>query len=445
MIVTIIHLFLQFIHKLKFFLPMKPRLPILSVVAALSVFIIGTAQARVVSMGEREKELSVLTRENPSYDSTGFRFAGLVLRAAVVNSLEYKDNLYSSQTNETEDLLHIIKPSLALISDFSRHEVSASVVAEKGSYRKISGEDYLDYTARIGVRADVLGNISVPVSVTYSKGHSQRSDPEYENEVKPTLYNELIFNTAIDYKGANVDFLVSASLKKLAFKDNATPTAFVDNSDRDRGEMLVSASLGFAKNRVISPFIFTDFKKVSYDRRVDNNGLRRSSRGFIGGVGLNIASSSSLIGANIRVGHLNRSFDDTSFSDVNALVYSSNIRWEPSTLLALNFSGERRIAESTLSNSSSSVDDVFSASAYYELTPNIFLNPNLSYSVKNYSGDTDRALHKTVGKMNVIYKINRNIWLSGAYEYLKQDESENGVDLKAFDSNLYNISMKLQI
>ncbi len=415
----------------------------------LPALVIGAAQARDISqditMAERERELSVLTRETPEYDRQGFRFSGLILNADITNSVEYKDNLYSSQTNQTEDILHVIRPALELKSDFNRHAVSASIGAEKGTYKATKAENYTNYSAKLAVRADILGSITMPASIEYRRDHARRSDPEDQGELKPTLYNQLILNTGVDYKGANIDFLINANLKKLTFKDNATPTQFIDNSDRDRGELLISANIGFAKNRVISPFIFADLQKIKYDREIDDNGLKRSSSGFIGGLGLNITPTSSLFGASFRIGMLSRSFDEASFSDINALIYSAKLSWEPSTLLALNLSGQRQIAESTLNNFSSSVDDIIAANAYYELAPNIFLNPKLSYTVKNYEGDIDRELQRTTGEMNITYKINKNIWLLGGYTHIRQSENEDNTNLRTFNSNLYNISMKLQI
>ncbi len=405
----------------------------------------GYAQSLPISMQEREKELSVLTRTNPAYDSMGARFAGLVLNASLTNSVEYKDNLYSKETDKTEDLLHKISPAIEVKSDFSRHFISASLRAERGSYKKNSGENYTDYSVRIAGRADVLSDIHIPASIEYSKKHAQRSDPEDQNEVKPTLYNELIFNTGLDYKGANIDLLIEANIKNVSFKDNYTPSAFIDNSDRNRNEYTVSVNTGLTKNRALSPFVFAQSRNIKYDRSFDDNGFRRSSTGFIGGFGLNINPRSKLLNSVVRIGYVSRSFDDSRFSDINALIYSANIGWEPSTLLALDLSGKREIIESTLNNLSASIDDIFDVSAYYELAPNIFLNPKLSYTVKNYRGNLDRELKKFSGAMNVNYKVNSKLWISSTYNYVKQKENENNVSLNNFDSNLYNISMKLQI
>ncbi|PCI57313.1 MAG: hypothetical protein COB36_03355 [Alphaproteobacteria bacterium] len=412
---------------------------------AIPVFMIGTVSAQPISMKEREKELSVLTRENKSYDQSGIKFAGLILYTDLRNTVEYTDNLYSSEGALFEDVVHKIRPSVTIKSDFSRHSLSTTLFLEKGTYKKASGENYIDYTARVSGRMDIFGNIHIPVSIEYTKNHSQRSDPEDQNELEPTLYNELILNTGIDYKGTNLDFLINTNLKYTSFEDNQTQTLFIDNSDRDRREFFVSANIGLSKDRLLAPFIFTNLQKIQYDRTIDDNGLKRSSSSFAGGLGIKMNTLSSLLRSTIRVGGINRSFDDESFDDINDFIYSAEIAWEPSTLLALNLYVERQILESTLNNFSASIDDIISASAYYELTPNIFLNPKFSYLKKNYQGNIRRILKRSSSELNVIYKLNKNIWLSGSYDYVRQSESENSLDLETSDVNLYNLSMKLQI
>ncbi len=407
---------------------------------------ISYAQTALQPIQNKEKELSILTRKNPAYDSKDSKFAGLIIKASLTNSIEFKDNLYSKEINKTEDILHKISPSLEIKSDFSRHLISASIKAEKGSYKKNNDENYTNYNMRIAGRADISDKIYIPSFIEYNKNHTQRSDPDDQNELKPTIYKELIFNTGLDYKGANINLLINTNIKNISFENNSTQNEFIDNSDRNRKEYTISASLGLAENRIISPFIFINSHKIKYDREIDDNGFKRSSNSFLSGIGLNINSYSSLLKSKIQIAHLNRSFDDKSFSDINSLTYLADITWEPSSLLALNFSGKREIIESTLDNISASIDDIFGVSAYYELAPNIFLKPKLSHIIKDYHGNNiDRELKKIVSSINVNYKLNPNIWLSGEYKHTKQKEHENGTNINSFNSNLYNISMKLQI
>lgn len=47
--------------------------------------------------------------------------------------------------------------------------------------------------------------------------------------------------------------------------------------------------------------------------------------------------------------------------------------------------------------------------------------------------------------LDLIYKLNRNIWVTGEYAHITQEQIENNVEIENFDSNAYNISVKLQL
>ncbi len=396
-------------------------------------------------MLEREKELSVLTRRNPSYDPAGILVSGFLFYPSLNNSLEYDDNLYSTSRDEIEDFVHKVSPALYVRSGFSRHFFSAAFSAENGRYFNNPGENYFDYTADLFGRVDVTGKISTPLSVQYGRSHSQRSDPDDNGELEPTLSDTLTLRSGVQYQGADALLSVDGNLSKLTFKDNFTATSFIDNSDRDRRETDVFATVGLSKNRRIAPFLYAGLGQVDYDRRVDDNGLQRSSSSSTGGLGLHLDPSSGLLKSVLRVGRVHRSFDDSRFRDIEGLIYSVDVSWEPSTLLALKLSGTRNIAESTLNNFSASIDDTISTDASYELAPNIFLNPELSYLVKDYRGDTDRQLERFSSGFGVVYKLNRSVWLAGEYAYLRQTESADSMDLGTINNNSYRFSIKLQL
>ncbi len=404
-----------------------------------------TANAQSISMAQRENELSVLTRKNPEYDALGSRFAGFILHANLTSSITHKDNLFSTNENKTNDILYKVSPKLELRSDFAKHAASIALSAEKGMYDDNDSENYTNYSAKISLRADISNRARVPLSIGYSKSYSQRSDPDDQGELEPTTSSRLFLSTGLGYRGANIDFLVGARLNKISFEDNATASGAVNNSDRNRDEINLSADLGLSKNKVIAPFIYAKLNNVKYRQQFDDNGLERSSKSFVGGLGLNLNTHSSLLSSTIRIGHINREFDEISFDDVSGLVASANISWQPSTLLALNLLGSRNISETTLDDFSSSVDNSIAFNANYELAPNIFVKPRLSYLVRDFQGDTDKDLKRLSSEISLIYKFTRNLWVSGEYEYIRQSESENHIDLGTFNSNSFNLSTKLQL
>lgn len=397
------------------------------------------------TISERERELSVLTRRNPDYDPAGTRFAGFIFRANLDNTVEHIDNLYSTRTNEITDTVHKIKPSISARSDFGRHFFSAELSAEKGTYRDTSDENYIDYTIRTNGRVDISRTFSTPISVRYSRYHSLRSDPDDRGVLEPTEYNELGIRAGLHYNGALLRASLDNSFKHSDFKNNRTATSIVNNNDRDRNQFDIVGEVGLSAPRPLSPFLYASYQKIRYDQKIDDNGAERSSQSFITGLGLNLNPSSSLVKSSIRMAHINRNSDDPRFDNIRDFLYAMNLTWEPSSLMAITLDAQRSIEESTLNNISASIDNEFTASALYEVAPNIFAQPSASYLLRDYEGSVSRDLKRTGAELELLYKLNRNVWVSGQYEYIKQTEHQNSVEINDFDRNTYNLSMKLQL
>lgn len=412
---------------------------------ALCFIATNAAYAQASSMAGRESELSVLTRTTPLYDPIGVHFKGLKLNASIENSLEYQDNLYSTQTNHTEDVLYKLRPEIQLSSNIARHQLTTRLSAEVNRYKNTPDENHINIDADISGRVDVSRRVQIPLSFKYSKQHSERSDPDNEGgELKPTESNQISISGGFRYRGANLNLIVGSTFRYISFKDNKTDSTVINNDDRDKNEYSMYANLGLTQGRLISPFVYTSYKNNAYKQRIDDNGQERSSSVFIAGLGLNLSPQSHLFSSIIRIGYTNSSFDDNQFLGVSGLTYSANFKWEPSTLLALNLLGTRNLNATTQTDYSSTIDTQLSLGASYEITPNIFLNPNIIYLEKEYQGNIDRDINRLSADLEIIYKINRNHWVYGQYSYIKQMELIDNIEQSSFKNNSYVFSSKLQ-
>lgn len=400
--------------------------------------------AAPLSKDDIEKQASVLTREQPAYDSEGVRFANFVLKPLMTSSIAFNDNIFSSATNRETDRVIILRPEAYLYSTFNRHFLSFKTFAEHGKHQDFKGEDYTDAGAAFSARADIKGDIAIPVSLQYERGHIQRGVPDEDNVLEPTIVKTLSADTGIEYNGRNLSGAIRTDIDNFTFEDNATASGPVDNSDRDRDEVFLAAFIGLSQERLIAPFGFVGFKDISYDRDVDDNGFRRSSQSFASGLGLNVKLS-GVLRSKLQAGYNTRSFDDTRFDDINGLVYNANLIWEPSPMIAISAFAQRSITESTLSNFSASVDDTYALSGVYELMPNIFIKPGASYLLKDYEGTGTRDLKRFTADLELTYKLNRNMWANFAYEYIKQRENVGSSTNLDFENNKYTTSLQLKL
>lgn len=390
-----------------------------------------------------DENLSINTRYNPEYDPQGIPFKGFTLYPSITNAVKYSDNVYASSVNEMHDYLFTVRPELNIKSDFERHALDASFFAEKAYYHDITSEDYKDYGGRIDAKVEVLADLSIPISASYKKDHVRRGSPDEQASTEPTPYHTFESTFGIVHQGQKIAAKVIAGLRRYMFDNTVGLAGTVDNGDRDRNEYSLYTSVGMSDEAILAPYIYTDLRSIDYDRTIDDNGFNRDAFQYEAGVGT-ILNISDITKMSFNVGYLNRSMEDRQFSDINAMTYGVKVMWEPSTLASFLLEGNRTVQESTLDNVSSSIDSSLRLSANYELFPNLLIQPSAGIIERDYEGANGGRLLTTDGTMQVLYKMNRNIWLSMAYQYINQDEKDPSPDLESYDSNNYWVSLRFQ-
>jgi len=387
--------------------------------------------------------LSVNTRTNPAYDPQGIRIHDLTLYPTITTGIGYSDNIYAQGTNEEEDFIYTIKSGLALKSDFIRHALQASINAERGIYDKNSSENYTDYKAALSGQIDVTGQTAIPLSFSYEREHYDRDTPDDVIGRDPTEYSLWTGTMGLIHKGRRFVMKAIATMRSYIFDDNTNAVGVaIDNSTRDRKEWSLYTSIGLPEEGYFAPFVYSDLIKVDYDSATDTSGFNRDSAGYEVGVGT-IVNISEVTKASFNVGHVTRNADDPNLEDISDVTYGMNIVWEPSTLAAFTLSGKRTVEETVQPGSQGSLRDNITLRMNYELYPNFFLAPMVDYEQRDYEG-VDREIERVTGGVDMTYKMNQNLWLSGAYRYITQEEKGSRLVQDDFESNNFNLSLKLQ-
>lgn len=419
----------------------------LPVFAAAGVVIAGIwaghAVAQTQTKDPGKQQLSITTRQNPAYDPQGIQLGSFVISPGITAGATYNDNVYARDRNPVEDVLFTIRPDLNIRSDFARHELQARLFLEQGEYRKTTDENYTDYGVSIGGRLDVTGQTAIPFNASYTRNHERRGSPEDRNSTEPTVFNLWQASTGIARSGQVIATKFIATVRRYVYESTKNAFGTVDNSDRDRNDYNLYASVGMNPDVVFAPFLYGNISKIDYDSDLDSNGQNRDAMEYEAGVGT-IINFSDVTSASFTVGHLERHVDDPALSDLSGMTYGVNVKWEPSTLASFTLSGERNLEETTLSGSTASINSSLRLAMDYEMFPNLILQPSAGILERDYNGPAaGRTLTADAG-LQFTYKMNQNLWFTGLYRYTKQDEKEESPDLTAYEANTYNLSLKLQ-
>ncbi len=386
--------------------------------------------------------LRLSTRALPEYTPEGIRAGDFLLFPSLTTSGGYTDNIYTSDDNPRSDRFVSLGPKLEFKSDFVRHALNASLFLERRLYAETKEENSTDYGGNISGIIDFTGNTLAPLSFGYKRDHYDRSIEEERIGTSPTVFDLVESSGGVIHNGGLATFKAVGSLKRYLFKDVRTASGAIDNKDRNRSEYGFYTSLGLREDRLFAPFIYTNVRKIQYDRTRDHSGFKRDSVTQEVGV-RSIVNISDITKISFNAGHINRRTSDRRVSDKNDLVYGMNILWEPSPLASVLLRTSRGVSETISAGSPSLTYSDVDLSVNYELFPNFLIQPSAAYRKSNYE-DVKRTVERISAGVDAVYKLNPNAWLTSSY--LHSNIFEDGTDKVYGDriKNTYMVSLRMQ-
>ena len=221
--------------------------------------------------------------------------------------------------------------------------------------------------------------------------------------------NDLDYHDVLAINGTNID---------QDFRDGTIYRA--------NGRVSYDFSPGYAA------FVFGEFNERQFRDNRDSDGWR-----MLGGVEFGITP---LITGEIGAGYLQQDFDDAVFSDVSAFIYAFGLQWMPTPLMTVNAKGERLLAESSLTTSSSRLDSIFELSVDYEVLRNLIISPGLSYRFQDFQ-NSGREDHVFEASVKADYLVNRHFHVG--LEYGFADRASN-VSTAEFTKHVVGMYVRTQ-
>lgn len=418
------------------------------VVAAVlaGVLSLGTAWAQggVVDTQRDEalrRKQGIADRPRPQYDAVGIRAGGFIIYPDLTFVQMYDDNIFSQESNTTSDFIAIVSPQIQAKSNWSRHELDFSARGDIGRYFDKGSENYEDVLLESLGRYDISRDSNIFGGVSYASRHEDRGSPDDVQGINPTIFETLTPQIGFFQKLGRFKVRLVGDLHRFDFRDVASSTGLIlNNDDRDRNEYSASGAVAYEIVPAYDAFVRFTYSKINYLSSVDDFGIDRDSHGyeFVAGTAVDITG---VIFGNVFVGYRKQKYDDVVLSDISGPGYGADITWNVTGLTTLKFLISRGIEETTLAGGSGLFATRIGGSVDHELLRNLVLNANGSIQFNNYEGiNRDDTIYRAAASGR--YFLNRNLYVSLAYEFLKRESSTIGQN---FTVNTFLIRLETQL
>ncbi|NND57339.1 MAG: outer membrane beta-barrel protein [Xanthomonadales bacterium] len=369
-------------------------------------------------------EQPILTHPQ-DFKPLGIRAGGFMLHPGVQLTAEHSDNALYTAEDTVSDWIWHLRPYITAQSNWNRHSLNVRLAADIARYQDNGFQDYEDYFFLVNGRLDVRNRSYLSYSLDYMNLHEGRNNRTAEQGIEPTRYDLYGGSLGYDHTFNRLHIGVSGKYSRLDFDDSVSANDdIIDNQDRDRDTMSFGMRAGYQFQTDKQAFVSATYYKVNYDEEFDRNGLARSADGYTLSGGLTFTLTGVLAG-DLFVSYHDQSFDDPALVGVSGWGAGAGLQWLPTRLTAVRAQITSGIEATTYEYSSGYFRTLYSVRVDHELTRDLQLTGQVSYSDNDYqllpgapldARSGDKLFSAGVG---VNYFFNRYISMSAAYDYQK--------------------------
>jgi hypothetical protein len=259
----------------------------------------------------------------------------------------------------------------------------------------------------------------------------------------PVTFRTFGGSAGISHDANQLSLNGSFAINAVDFSDPTTDTGIViDQSFRDATTYTGVIGAGYDLRSGVSLVVRGQFDDARFPFGPGSPGfdptrdINRNSKGYTieGGVALEL---SSLIVGTIRLGHLDRQYEDPRLQDVSGLSYSADLLWNVSPLTSLRLRAGRTIEATASTIVAGNTRDQVEFIVEHELYRNLLLTGDVLYSEFSPNGPGADGQEFAAG-VTARYRVDRHWTLNGRFGYRQRTSANPFI---AFDATSGQISV----
>jgi hypothetical protein len=349
--------------------------------------------------------------DNPD-DGLGLRLGSFLVSPELEQSLIFSTNPQRSASASESDIGYDLKPSLNFQSDWVRHALSGS--ANLSATRFFKTEDDAQYAggANVNLRLDVISGTTLDLGLSYDVS-SEQAETDLAGETATGFAYEQDFKATAALNRQLGSLGLRAGLGVARFMASAIDLASggtVDNGDRNTTTFSSDLRLTYDAGARLKPFVGVVFDRRLYDDAVDRDGLRRSSYGLSGEIGVSLddplwSGSVALIGGV-------RDFEDALLETQGFAGLQMDLTWKPTEFTSFTLTSAVKQEEDAAPGIDATIVSNLDLSSRHGLRDNLDVLAGLSAELS--AGQADDL---TLGaRLGLNWDVNRYLAWSAGYE-----------------------------
>jgi hypothetical protein len=332
-----------------------------------------------------------------------------------------------------------VAPELLARSDWTRHEVTASLRGSYTAYDKTPELNRPSFDGKITGRLDVTRNTALIGEGILIVGTDNPGSPNVQAGLtRFPIYTTLGATFGLTQRFNRVEVTAKGTVERTEYQESKfTDGTTGSNADRDYNRFGGTLRTSYDLLPGLKPFVEVAADTRQHDLEFDRFGLRRDSDGWSVKGGSTFDISRTLTGE-ASIGWINRKYKDASLQELNGFLFDASLIYSMSALTKVKLTAQTVAAETTVPGTAG----VLTRNAGIELEHSfrrwLVGAVRFNYGLDDYVGSTRKDDRYSIGG-SIAYKLNR--WAQAKAE-IRQEWLRSTVTGVDYDATVFMLGMK---
>lgn len=385
----------------------------------------------------------VREQEDDPYAPLGLRRGSFILRPSIEAAFGADSNVNRTPGSAISSAYTRLKPEFLGTSNWSRHQLTFRLGAERHDYFTGDLEARNDLDAEIKSRIDIRRGTELELGASYTLRQDSdalaTSGLPFSATGRPQVQTYEA-NTALSQQFGRMGLRLRGEIAERDFgATSVSGGSSISNDDRDVTDMLLALRTSYEWTPALRPFVESEYNRHDYDIPIDGGGFEKGSDGFTGRAGV-MFDFGPLLSGEVALGILYQTPFEPVASNYTGVTFDGNLNWSPTPLTTVRFAASTMILDDALVGAIGGVQHDASIKVEHALRRNVLLTSSLGYGLDNYEGIA-RTDNRVRASLSAAWKVNRNAELQTKLEHGSLFSSLPGEDVSG---TLYEVGIKLQ-
>jgi hypothetical protein len=338
-------------------------------------------------------------------------------------------------------LFTTVSPELIARSDWTRHEMTATLRGSYTAYERTPELDRPSFDGKVTGRIDITRDQRLDLEARAIVGTDNPGSPNVQAGLtRFPIYTTLGGTAGYTKRFNRVELTAKGTVERTQYEQSQfTDGTSADNDDRNFNRYGGSLRTSYDLLPGLKPFVEFGADTREHDLAFDRSGLQRDSVGWQLKGGTTFEFSRKLTGE-VAVGWIQRNYQDPTLQPLEGVLFDASLIYAMNALTNFKLTASTVAAETTVAGTAGTLTRNMGVEVEHAFRRWLVGTAKFNYGFDDYIGSTRKDDRYSVSAA-LTYKLNRMAQIKGEFRQEWSTSTQPGVD---YSASIFMLGARLQ-